>query len=143
MIMIRRDFRKNLCINASTHKTVAHSHFFPALFQKVPSKPREIWFVYSGMGSQWVGMGRCLMALDIFRESIQECSDALIPFGVDLMDLIMNGTEDKLKTIVAPFVCISAVQVSGSFGWLFFNISLLFQIGRKKCKKYMQNVFKF
>lgn len=80
--------------------------------QKVSSKPRELWFVYSGMGSQWVGMGQSLMALDVFRASVQECSDALKPFGVDLLDLLLNCTEDKLKTIVAPFVCIAAIQIA-------------------------------
>ncbi|GFS17754.1 fatty acid synthase-like [Elysia marginata] len=80
--------------------------------QKVASKPRELWFVYSGMGSQWVGMGRSLMALDIFRDAIHECSDALKPFGIDLLNLIMNGTQDSLKTIIAPFICIVAVQLA-------------------------------
>ncbi|KAK3760846.1 hypothetical protein RRG08_034689 [Elysia crispata] len=64
------------------------------------------------MGSQWVGMGRSLMALDIFRNSMEECRKALEPFGVNLLDLIMNGSEDSLKSIVAPFICIAAVQVA-------------------------------
>ncbi|RUS77019.1 hypothetical protein EGW08_015221, partial [Elysia chlorotica] len=79
--------------------------------QKCSSKAREVWFVYSGMGSQWVGMGRSLMALDVFRQSIVECSKALEPFGVDLINLIMNGDENSLKAIVPPFVCIAAVQI--------------------------------
>ena len=79
--------------------------------QKCPSKPREVWFIYSGMGSQWVGMGRSLMALDVFRQSIEETAAILTPFGVDLMGLLMEGTEEKLKEIMPPFICINAVQV--------------------------------
>ena len=63
------------------------------------------------MGSQWVGMGRSLMALDVFRQSIEETAAILTPLGVDLMDYIMKGTEETLKEIMPPFICISAVQV--------------------------------
>ncbi|RUS75295.1 hypothetical protein EGW08_016938, partial [Elysia chlorotica] len=80
--------------------------------QKCPSKAREVWFVYSGMGSQWVGMGRSLMALDVFRQSIEETAAILSPFGVDLMSLLMDGTEDKLKEIMPPFICINAIQLA-------------------------------
>ena len=42
---------------------------------------------------------------------MEECRKALEPFGENLLDLIMNGSEDSLKSIVAPFICIAAVQV--------------------------------
>lgn len=32
---------------------------------------RPLWFVYSGMGSQWVGMGKKLMAIPIFAAAIE------------------------------------------------------------------------
>lgn len=32
---------------------------------------RPLWFVYSGMGSQWPGMGKQLMRLPIFAEAIE------------------------------------------------------------------------
>ncbi|GFO05603.1 fatty acid synthase-like [Plakobranchus ocellatus] len=78
---------------------------------KCPAKPREIWFIYSGMGSQWLGMGRGLMALDIFRGSIQDSAKILEPLGIDLMDILTNGTEESLETIMNPLICICAVQL--------------------------------
>ena len=82
--------------------------------QKCSSKPREVWFIYSGMGSQWLGMGRSLMALDVFRESIEETAAILKPLGVDLMGYLTHGTEETLKEIMPPFICINSVQVSAN-----------------------------
>lgn len=31
---------------------------------------QPLWFVYSGMGSQWVGMGTQLMTIPVFAASI-------------------------------------------------------------------------
>ena len=61
---------------------------------------------------------------------MEECSKALEPFGVNLLDLIMNGSEDSLKSIVAPFICIAAVQV----GYIIF-------VSFKKKKKKKKNYF--
>lgn len=32
---------------------------------------RPLWFVYSGMGSQWIGMGEQLMCIPIFAAAIE------------------------------------------------------------------------
>ena len=63
------------------------------------------------MGSQWVGMARCLMALDVFRRSIENSATVLKPFGVDLLNILMEGTEETLRSILNPFVCITSIQV--------------------------------
>ncbi|KAE8737252.1 hypothetical protein FOCC_FOCC017283, partial [Frankliniella occidentalis] len=36
-----------------------------------PLEKRTVWFVYSGMGSQWAGMGSALMKLPVFAETIE------------------------------------------------------------------------
>lgn len=71
-----------------------------------------MWFVFSGMGSQWPGMAKDLMRLDQFKNSIKKCSDALKPHGVNLEDIIVNGDESTFDNVLNSFVSIAAVQVA-------------------------------
>jgi fatty acid synthase, animal type len=81
--------------------------------QKVATTERRpVWFVYSGMGSQWAGMGRDLMRMERFRRSIQRCSEALKPVGYDLMKTLTEADEETFKTPLNSFVCMCAIQVS-------------------------------
>lgn len=70
---------------------------------------RPVWFMFSGMGSQWPGMGRALLSIETFRRSLRRCADALKPHGVDLMNIIVNGTDENL---VETFISIAAIQVA-------------------------------
>ena len=78
---------------------------------RVPEK-RPLWFVFSGMGSQWPAMAKGLMELPVFARSIHKCADILKPFGVDLLHLLLEDDEKALDTTVAPFVSIAAVQIA-------------------------------
>ncbi|XP_039292597.1 fatty acid synthase-like [Nilaparvata lugens] len=73
---------------------------------------KPIWFVFSGMGSQWTGMGRDLMVLEPFQKAINKCADALRPEGVDLLDIIMKGDDATFKNLLNSFVSIAAIQVA-------------------------------
>lgn len=75
------------------------------------SEKRPVWFVYSGMGSQWAAMAKGMMVIDIFRESIERSQEIMKGY-CDVMDLIMNEDEKTLDTTVAPFVSIAAVQIA-------------------------------
>ena len=72
---------------------------------------RPVWFVYSGMGSQWVGMGRDLMRVPIFRAAIERCHEVLRPHGVDLMHIVTTKDDTIFDNILHSFVGIAAVQV--------------------------------
>ncbi|XP_076288350.1 fatty acid synthase 1 [Lasioglossum baleicum] len=77
------------------------------------SEKRPIWFVFSGMGSQWAGMGKDLLSIEPFKRSLQRCADALKPEGVDLMDVILNSTaESFVDNIVYSFISIAAIQIA-------------------------------
>ncbi|XP_063240366.1 fatty acid synthase isoform X2 [Bacillus rossius redtenbacheri] len=73
---------------------------------------RPVWFVFSGMGSQWAGMGKDLMQLEVFEKGIRKCAEVLKPEGIDLIDILVNGTEATFDNIVYTFVSIAAVQVA-------------------------------
>uniref|UniRef100_A0A2A4K5B4 Ketosynthase family 3 (KS3) domain-containing protein n=1 Tax=Heliothis virescens TaxID=7102 RepID=A0A2A4K5B4_HELVI len=72
---------------------------------------RPLWFVYSGMGSQWPGMGVQLMRIPIFAAAIERCDKVLKPKGVDIVNIITNTDKSVLDNILNCFVGIAAIQI--------------------------------
>ncbi|KAL6257976.1 hypothetical protein P5V15_011572 [Pogonomyrmex californicus] len=72
---------------------------------------RPIWFVFSGMGSQWPGMGIELMKFPIFVKAIQKCDAVLRPRGVDIINILTNKDKSIFDNILHSFVGIMAVQI--------------------------------
>ncbi|XP_075990948.1 fatty acid synthase-like [Anticarsia gemmatalis] len=72
---------------------------------------RPLWFVYSGMGSQWPGMGTQLMAIPTFAAAIQKCNEVLSPLGIDIVDVITNPDKKTFDNILNSFMGIAAVQI--------------------------------
>ncbi|CAG4933491.1 unnamed protein product [Colias eurytheme] len=70
-----------------------------------------LWFVYSGMGSQWTGMGAELMRISVFAKAIQRCHEVLKPKGVDLINIITSSDKTIFQNILHSFVGIAAVQI--------------------------------
>lgn len=80
---------------------------------KIPiTEHRPIWFVYSGMGSQWPGMARGLMAIPIIDNSLRECSKALEEFGLDVYGMLNNPDPKQYQNnTLNCMLAISAIQV--------------------------------
>lgn len=72
---------------------------------------RPIVFVFSGMGSQWIGMGTSLMQIPIFRDAINECHAVLKPRGLDLIQIITSEDPQMFDNILHSFVGIAAIQI--------------------------------
>nr|QNL15121.1 fatty acid synthase 1 [Meteorus pulchricornis] len=73
---------------------------------------RPIWYIFSGMGSQWAGMGKQLLVIETFERSLRRCAEALKPQGIDLLNLILNGTDETFESVLNSFVSIAAIQVA-------------------------------
>jgi fatty acid synthase len=71
-----------------------------------------VWWIFSGMGSQWSGMGKDLMQLEVFEKSIKRSAQWLTPHGIDLVDLVMHGSDADFDKVLNSFVSIAAVQVA-------------------------------
>ncbi|CAH0395941.1 unnamed protein product [Bemisia tabaci] len=79
--------------------------------QRADGDQRPIWWVFSGMGSQWNTMGSQLMHIPIFRDTIDRCDKVLAPHGVDVKYIITTEDKDIFDNILNAFVGITAVQI--------------------------------
>lgn len=73
-----------------------------------------MWYVFSGMGSQWTGMGRDLLALSPFKESIEKTAGTLKTLGLDLYAIFNSNDKTVFDNVLNSFVGIAAIQV-----WVF------------------------
>ncbi|KAK9504077.1 hypothetical protein O3M35_010502 [Rhynocoris fuscipes] len=76
----------------------------------VEKKP--VWFMFSGMGSQWNKMGADLMVLPTFAKTIFKCHEILLPKGVDLLTIITSPDPEMFNSILHSFVGIAAIQIA-------------------------------
>lgn len=79
--------------------------------QEFDESNRPVWFVFSGMGSQWPQMGKELMKLPSFRRSIERCHEILKQKGLDLIEIITTSNPKIFDNILHSFVGIAAIQV--------------------------------
>ncbi|CAL1299396.1 unnamed protein product [Larinioides sclopetarius] len=82
--------------------------------KKLVSEDRPVWYIFSGMGTQWPCMAKQLMDLEVFASSIRRSAEVLKPYGLNLIDLVTNGVknESNSRSIIPAFVSIAAVQVA-------------------------------
>ncbi|XP_025264308.1 fatty acid synthase-like [Camponotus floridanus] len=73
---------------------------------------RPVWFIFSGINSQWPGMGRELLHIETCQRSLQRCADVLKEHDVDLMNIIINGTDETYENVLVATVSIVAIQIA-------------------------------
>ncbi|NWT56328.1 FAS synthase, partial [Erythrocercus mccallii] len=78
--------------------------------QQVQASGRPLWYICSGMGTQWKGMGLSLMKLDLFRQSILRSDEALKNTGLKISDLLLQANENTFDDTVLAFVGLAAIQ---------------------------------
>lgn len=75
------------------------------------TEPRPIWFIYSGMGSQWAGMGKQLMKIPLFDNSLKESSETLNYLGLDVYGMLQNDDPEQYKDTLNCMLAITSIQV--------------------------------
>lgn len=80
--------------------------------QRFSGIKRPLVFMYSGMGSQWNGMGATLMEIPICKESIMKCQKCLRPYGMNVIDIITSNDPSIFENTVNSFVGIMAIQIA-------------------------------
>lgn len=80
--------------------------------QQVQASARPLWYICSGMGTQWAGMGRSLMQLPDFRESILRSDAALKDTGLVVSRLLMEEDSAIFEDTIHAFVGLAAIQVA-------------------------------
>ncbi|XP_063238814.1 fatty acid synthase-like [Bacillus rossius redtenbacheri] len=103
-------------VNISNHNyrgyVIAPSENSVAEVQHFDGSKRPVWFVFSGMGSQWAGMATHLMRLPVIARTLHECHRILQPKGLDLINILTSQDPAVFDNILHSFVGIAAVQLA-------------------------------
>jgi fatty acid synthase len=80
--------------------------------RKVPKSQKQIWFVFTGMGSQWPAMAESLMNIKVFENSIRASAKVLEDFEINLMSLLLEKNENVMRSPLCSFIAIAAIQIA-------------------------------
>jgi fatty acid synthase len=70
-----------------------------------------VWFIFSGMGSQWAGMIDGLLQLEPFARAINKAAAVLQVEGLDLLSILNSKDESTFDNVLNSFVSITSMQV--------------------------------
>lgn len=72
---------------------------------------RPVWYIFSGMGSQWAGMIEGLFQLEPFARTIKKAADIFQGQGLDIMSILNSRDEATFENVLNSAVSITTVQV--------------------------------
>ena len=73
---------------------------------------RPVWFLFAGLGGQWIGMAKALMPIKLFADKIEECHRILVPYGVDLKYLLLSDDKNTMSTMTNKFCATTAIEIA-------------------------------
>ena len=79
---------------------------------KVSESKRSVWYVLSGMGSQWPSMAKSLMCLPVFSQSIKRSAQVLSDYDCDLMSILLEENHNLIDCPPNAFISLAAVQIA-------------------------------
>lgn len=89
-----------------------------------------MWFIFSGMGSQWAGMIEGLLQLEPFAKAINNAAVVLKREGIDLLSILSSKSESTFENVLNSAISITSMQV----------IYLVFKCSRIILKKLFKRV---
>ncbi|KAL2729284.1 fatty acid synthase-like [Vespula maculifrons] len=72
---------------------------------------KPILFVFSGIGSQWPGMGQALMRFTIFAKAIEKCDAVLKRYNLNIYEILTKKDNSIFDNILHSIVGTAAVQI--------------------------------
>ena len=73
---------------------------------------RPLWFLFPGLGGQWIGMAKALMPIKTFADKIDECHQILEPYDIDLKHLLLSDDKNVMSTMTNKFCSTTAIQIA-------------------------------
>ncbi|KAI4502501.1 hypothetical protein M0802_002413 [Mischocyttarus mexicanus] len=70
-----------------------------------------IWFVFSGLGSEWSGVGQALMEFTVFAKAIEKCDAVLKPRKLNIYDILTKSNNKVYDNVLHSSVGIAAIQI--------------------------------
>lgn len=89
-----------------------HANIFDRQVKELTKQNRPIVFAYSGVGSQWLQMGRDLMKIPTLAESINKCHKILSTRGVNLIEILTSKDPTTFNTCLNIFVGVASIQIA-------------------------------
>ncbi|CAG2118326.1 unnamed protein product, partial [Medioppia subpectinata] len=73
---------------------------------------RPVYFLFPGLGGQWVGMAKALMPIKIFADKIDECHEVLKPHDIDLKHLLLSDDKNSMSNMTNKFCATTAIEIA-------------------------------
>ena len=73
---------------------------------------RPVWIIFPGMGSQWNEMGKDLMKIEPFSESLRKSRDTMKNLGLDLDAMLQPNNKTIFDDIHHAVMVITAMQIA-------------------------------
>ena len=73
---------------------------------------KSVWFLFPGLGGQWVGMAKALMPIKVFADKIEECHQILTNYGIDLKHLLLSEDKLSMSTMTNKFCATTALEIA-------------------------------
>ncbi|EFN74070.1 Fatty acid synthase [Camponotus floridanus] len=74
-------------------------------------KKKPICFVFSGIGTQWLGLGQALLRFPIFYKTVEKCDTILRTRGMCIINVLTNEHEAIVNNILNSLVGITVMQI--------------------------------
>ena len=98
----------SLLINKLGDNSYAYKRHY-SLFERKIRRP--LWYIFPGLGGEWVSMAKALMPIKVFSDTIEECHQILLYFNIDLKNILLSDDKKSISTMNNKFCAKTALQI--------------------------------